>query len=81
MQTLTRRAKERGARVATGDRDDSREHEVLDEGARDDDLNGHPNTGFDCLDNVIGEILFILSVPRSCLFVNRRNQVRQAGAL
>jgi hypothetical protein len=41
-RTHVRRAKERGAGVAARNRHDGRHHQVLDEGARDDDLNRHP---------------------------------------
>jgi len=50
VQRLTSRAEERGAGVAARDAHDSGHHQVLDEGARDDDLERHPEACLDARD-------------------------------
>ena len=48
-RSKTNSAPEQGrAGLAARNRDDRRQHEVLDEGARDDDLDGRPLAGLDC---------------------------------
>lgn len=60
VQKLTRRAKQRRAGVAARDRDHRRHHQVLDEGARDDDLDRVPlrcldvASRFDAIGNLFG---------------------------
>ena len=63
VQRLTRRTEERRAGVAARDGRDTRHHEVLDEGARNDD--GHVNelTIFDRRDELLGDARG--RVPRS----------------
>eukprot|EP00966_Prymnesium_polylepis_P255927 5912186-Prymnesium_polylepis.1 len=51
-----RGAKERGASVAARDGDDGREHEVLDEGTSDDNLDRHPDAVGAAMEHLLDQL-------------------------
>ena len=89
VQTLTGRAEERGARVATRDGHDSRVHQVLNEGARDDDFERVPRALRDTCDVLldlrrVGERSHPVASGCSVTFVGghaRRDGRRRLGTL